>query len=79
MFSLAFALIALVGFSILAFWSKYPPLFMIVGGISMMTGLKFNDVFSGDTGLSVGLCLIAYAFIAMAFALRYIFWLDEGE
>ena len=77
--TMVLSLAVLMGFSVLAFWSSYAPFFMIVGGASMMAGLKFYDVYTNDTGLSIGFCLIGYAFIAIAFAFRYMFWTGEEE
>jgi len=70
-------LLPLIGFSVLAFFSKYPPVFMITSGIALMTGLKWYDVFTNDTGLAVSLVIIAYAFICTFFSFRYIFWKEE--
>jgi hypothetical protein len=72
-------LVVLLGFSALAFWSKYVPVFMITSGLALMTGLKWYDVFNDDIGLSVSLGLIAYAFICLFFALRFMFWSEEGR
>ena len=79
MMTVVLSLVVLAGFSVLAFWSKYAPFFMIVGGAAMMAGLEFYDVYTNDTGLAVSLCLIGYAFIAIAFAFRYIFWTGESR
>ena len=79
MMTIVLSLAVLTGFSVLAFWSRYAPFFMIVAGASMMAGLKFYDVYTNDTGLSISLCLIGYAFIAVAFAFRYIFWTGESR
>lgn len=72
-------LLPLIGFSVLAFWSKYAPVFMITSGVGLMTGLKWYDVFTDDTGLSVSLGIIAYAFICLFFAYRFMFWKEEGR
>jgi len=63
--------------SILALWKENHVLFMITAGISMMTGLYAPDVISGgylQLGISVGLGLIAYSFLCIAWALRLMFW-----
>lgn len=77
--SLAFAITITVAFSVLAFWSMYAPFFMITGGAAFMAGLKVFDVYTDDTGLAIGLCLIGYAFVAMFFAFKYIFYYSAGE
>lgn len=79
MMTLVFSLAVTVGFSILAFWSRYAPFFMIVAGSSLMLGLKFYDTLPNDTGLSISLMIIGYAFVSLFFAYRYIFWQEEGD
>ncbi len=72
--SLALPGLVVVFFSVLAFWRPNAVLFMLVGGVSMMTGLYWFDVYNSDIGLSISLMLIAYSFLSFAFAYRYIFW-----
>lgn len=72
--SLALPGLAVVFFSLMAFWKPNPVLFMLTAGASMMTGLKWFDVYTTDIGLSISLMLIGYSFISFGFAYRFIFW-----
>jgi len=73
-------LLPLVVLSALAFWKENVALFMITGGIAMMTGLYSPDIFSQSTtnlGITVGLALMAYCFLCFAWAFRLIFWRES--
>lgn len=70
-------LLPVVLFSFLAFWKLNPVLFMIAAGASLMSGLYWYDYFTTELGLSIGLMLIAYAFICVSFAYGTIFWRDR--
>lgn len=69
-----FPLLALALFSFLAFWKLNALLFMLTAGISLMVGLQWYDVYTTSAGLTVGLMMIAYAFVCIAFAFRCLFW-----
>lgn len=74
---LYFIPIALI--SLLAFWKENHVLFMALSGIAMMTGLYTPDIICGDyitTPLSytIGLGMIAYSILCVAWALRLMFW-----
>ena len=71
---LAMPALAVVFFSVLAFWKENALVFMLAGGVSMMTGLYWYDVYTNSIGLSVSLVLIAYSLVCFGFALRCIFW-----
>lgn len=80
--SLAMAALAVVFFSVLAFWKENALVFMLAGGVSMMTGLYWHDVYTNNIGLSVALVFIAYSLVCFGFAFRCIFWKkyrDRGE
>ena len=68
--------------SALAFWRPNAVLFMITAGIAVMTGLYAPDLISGVTmtpiGLSIGLLIIAYAFLCLAFAYITLFRMGKG-
>jgi hypothetical protein len=63
--------IPLIVVSLIAFWRQNPVLFLISAGIAMMMGLKSPDILTGDTttnlSMSVGLVIVAYAFLCLAF------------
>ena len=65
---------ALVFFSLLAYWRPNPLPFMLAAGTSLMLGLHWYDVYVTNTGLTVGLMLIVYSFVCVAFAFRCLFW-----
>ena len=75
--SLILPLAAMVLFSVIAFWKYNALTFMMVAGLSIMSGFYWYDVFTDDTGLSISLVLIAYSFVCVGFAFRLIFW-KEG-
>lgn len=79
MFTVLLVLIVITGFSVLAFWSGYAPIFLLLAGVSLMGGLKVYDILTNDAGLSVSLMLIGYAFVSILFALKYMFWQGEKE
>lgn len=77
-------LIPLIVFSILAFWKENHIFFIIIFGISMVTGLNAPDIISGESetsniGLMLGLILIFYSFFSMAMALKLMFWRRDSE
>ena len=76
---LAISHIPLVVLSALAFWKPNAPLFMIVGAIAFFTGLKWFDVYTTDTGLTISLMEISYGFVAWGLAFRCIFIRERGE
>ena len=75
--SLVLAGCAVVFFSFLAFWKLNALLFMLAGGASLMVGLQWYDVYTDNTGLTIGLMLIGYSFTCMAFAFRCLFWTER--
>ena len=77
--SLVFAGLALVFLSFMAFWKLNALLFMLAGGASLMVGLQWYDVYTTSTGLTIGLMLIAYALVCIAFAFRCLLWGEFDE
>jgi len=75
--SLVMASCAVGFFSLLAFWKNNAALFMIAAGASIMLGLQWYDAYTTGTGLTMGLMLIAYALVCIAFAFRCIFWRNK--
>ena len=75
--SLVLAGSAVMFFSFLAFWKLNALLFMLAAGASLMTGLQWYDVYTTSTGLTIGLMLIAYSLVCIAFAFRCLFWRGE--
>jgi len=73
--------IPLIVMSVFAFWRSNAVLFLITAGIAIMTGLKAPDLLTGDTAsplsMSIGLALIAYAFVCVAFAYLRLFRVGE--
>jgi len=65
---------ALALFSLLAYWRPSALLFMLAAGASLMVGLQWHDVYETDTGLSIGILLIAYALVCIGFAFKCLFW-----
>jgi len=65
-------LVLITLFTTIAFWRGNPAIFMILAGISLMAGLASPDALTGlgysTYGISVGLMLIAYAFVCVALA-----------
>jgi len=72
--SLIMAGCAVLFFSELGFWRRTPLLFMLAGGASLMLGFHWYHVYTTPTGLTIGLMLVAYSFVCIAFAFKYIFW-----
>ena len=72
------SIIILLAFSLLAFWKPLVPLFMIIGGISLMLGLYWFDVFNNSIGLAISLILIAYSFFSIGYAIKVALW-EGGE
>ena len=68
---------AVMFFSFLGFWKLNALLFMLAGGASLMVGLQWYDVFPTSTGLTIGLMLIAYSFVCIAFAFGCLFWRER--
>ena len=71
--------IPVVFMTILAIWKENYILFLITFGIAWVTGLNSPDIISGNyvtngMGITVGLCLIAYAFFCVGMAFRLMFW-----
>lgn len=82
MIAAAFAVALLAIFSTLAFWRPNPVLFMITAGISMILGLNAPDLITSaatttSEDLTIGLSLIIYSFLCIAYAFKVIFW--DGE
>jgi len=77
--SLELAGCAVVFFSLLAYWRPNPLPFMLAAGSSLMLGLQWYDVYTTNTGLTIGLMLIAYSFVCVAFAFRCIFWKESRD
>ena len=75
--SLAMGVVAIALFSVLAFtrlnYIMVTLLFMITGGISMMVGLAWYDLYTDNTGLGIGLMFIAYSLTCLGFAFRSMF------
>lgn len=76
---LALASLTVMFFSLLAFWKLNALLFMLAAGASLMVGLQWYDVYTTSTGLTIGLMLIAYSFVCIAFAFRCLFWREYGD
>lgn len=70
-------LLPLIFFSFLAFWRLNALLFMLAAGTSLMVGLHWYDVYTTPAGLTIGLMLIGYSFVCVAFAFRCLFWRSE--
>ena len=70
-------LAAVVFFSFIAWWQQNTAAFMISAGASLMAGLYWFDVYTTDVGLSISLMLIAYAFLCLGLAFRWIFWRED--
>ena len=70
-------IILLLALSSLAFWWGNPVIFMLTAGITMMAGLYSPDALSAlgysTFGISIGLMLIMYSFICIAFGYRSLF------
>lgn len=66
-----------VFFSSLAFWKLNALLFMLAAGASLMVGLQWYDVYTTPAGLTIGLMLIGYSFVCIAFAFRCLFWRES--
>ena len=77
--SLVLAGSAVIFFSLLAFWRLNALLFMLTAGVSLMVGLQWYDVYTTPTGMAIGLMLIAYSFVCIAFAYRCLFWGENKE
>lgn len=67
-------IIPLVVISTFAFWKSNVILFMIAGGLAMMAGLQWYDVYTTSPGLAVSLSLMLYSFLCFSLAFKYIFW-----
>ena len=65
--------VVVVFFSWLAFWKHDALLFMLVAGMSIMTGFYWYDIYATNTGLAIGIMLIAYSLICLIFALGCLF------
>lgn len=75
MMGVALAVIAI--FSGLAFWKENALVFMVLGGASLMTGLRWFDVYNNEMGLGISLMLIAYSLLCLGLAFRCLFWRDS--
>jgi len=64
-------------FSVLAFWKSNAALFMLAGGISLLSGLYWYDQHSTPIGMGVGLSLIVYWLVCWGFAFKTVFWRGE--
>jgi len=73
-FLIAFGLILIIGLSVLAFWKYTALLFMLVAGASLILGFGFYDAFTTNLGLTLGLMMVVYALVCVAFAFRCLFW-----
>ena len=70
-------LLPVIFFSVLAFW-RYGRLsgallFMLAGGVGIVTGFTWYDIYTTNWGLTVGLMLITYGIICIGFAFMCIF------
>ena len=69
-------LLPLIGFSVLAFWTLHPVLFLITAGIAIMTGLYVPDILTGGAtalSMSIGLVIVMYSFVCISFAYATIY------
>jgi membrane protein implicated in regulation of membrane protease activity len=62
MFSLGFALIAIVFLTIWGFKTKYPIAFIMAFGVSLISAFAWYDVFDTNEALTVSIALIFYSF-----------------
>jgi len=76
-FLIAFALMFIIGLSVLAFWKYTALLFMAVAGASLILGFYFYDAFTTNLGLTLGLMMLLYALACIAFAFRCLFWREK--
>lgn len=67
-------LIPLIFLSFLAFWRPTALLFMLVAGISLMTGLAWFDTYGTSMGLTIALMLIVYSFASVGYAYKCLLW-----
>jgi len=65
--------------AILAFWKPNPILFMVSGGVAMMSGLYWFDIYTTNLGMAVGMMLIAFSLYSIGMAFRLLFWNRESE
>lgn len=77
-------LLPVILFTVLAFWTLHPAIFLFAAGIALMTGLYIPDILTGDTSngmtLSIGMLLVVYAFACIAFSYITMFRsLRKGE
>lgn len=64
---------------IAALWKENAVLFMLVSGVSLITGLYSPDILSTikNVGFAAGLMLIAFSFLSAGWSLRLMFWSDN--
>jgi len=70
--------IPVIALSLVAFWQRYPVLFIICAAVSLFAGLSTPDLYT-DNGISytIGLAFIAYAFLCLGMSYKYIFTARE--
>jgi len=76
-FLIGFGLLVIIGLSLLAFWKLNALPFMLAAGASFIFGLCFYDAFTTNMGLTIGLMMIAYSVVCLAFAIRCILWREK--
>lgn len=67
-------LLPLVLLSLLAFWKPNALLFLLVGGLSVMAGLNWYNIYTTPVGLTTALMLVAYGFIGFGYAIKCLVW-----
>ena len=58
----------------LALWRQSPLVFMLLAGVSLITGLSWYDTYTTNLGLTIGLSLIGYSFLSVAYAFKLFIW-----
>jgi hypothetical protein len=71
-FQFSFGILALSLFTFLAYWKSNSLIFMFAGAVSMLCGVFATDAIPGALGISVGLILIMYGLVYLAFAYKFL-------
>lgn len=71
--SMIAAIVALGGFTALAYWKPHPITFELAAGLSAMTGFYWYDNFENFAGLSVTLVLLGWSLTMLGFGLWQMF------
>jgi hypothetical protein len=71
-FQFLFGILALSLFTFLAYWKSNSLIFMFAGAVSVLCGLFATDAIPGALGISVGLILIMYGLVYLAFAYKFL-------